>query len=76
MKSSRNVLRYVAWSLSSPSGPLIIAALASIVLYPNIADHEAVYPMMVVDLMPVGLAGLMIASFFAAFICGQPAKGN
>ncbi|HEB02089.1 MAG TPA: sodium:proline symporter [Nitrospirae bacterium] len=48
--------------------PWIIAALASIVLYPNIADHEAVYPMMVVDLMPVGLAGLMIASFFAAFM--------
>ncbi|HEB01992.1 MAG TPA: hypothetical protein ENI12_02040 [Nitrospirae bacterium] len=48
--------------------PWIIAALASIVLYPNISDHEAVYPMMVVDLMPVGLAGLMIASFFAAFM--------
>ncbi|MCK4911294.1 MAG: Na+:solute symporter [Thermodesulfovibrionales bacterium] len=48
--------------------PWIIAALASMVLYPKITDHEAVYPMMVVDLMPVGLAGLMIASFFAAFM--------
>ena len=48
--------------------PWVIAALASIVLYPAITDHEAVYPMMVMDLLPSGLRGLMIASFFAAFM--------
>ncbi len=48
--------------------PWVLAALASIVLYPTITDHEAVYPAMVVDLLPAGLRGLMIASFFAAFM--------
>jgi len=48
--------------------PWILAALASIVLYPSIKDHEAVYPQMVVDLLPSGLKGLMLASFFAAFM--------
>ena len=48
--------------------PWVIAALASIVLYPAVTDHEAVYPMMVMDLLPSGLRGLMIASFFAAFM--------
>ncbi len=48
--------------------PWVIAALASLVLYPRFADSEAVYPRMMVDLLPVGLRGLMLASFFAAFM--------
>lgn len=48
--------------------PWILAGLASIILYPAIKDHEAVYPQMMVDLLPSGLRGLMLASFFAAFM--------
>lgn len=48
--------------------PWIMAALASIVLYPQTKDAEAVYPLMIVDLLPSGLKGLMLASFFAAFM--------
>jgi len=48
--------------------PWIIAALASLVIYPAAADHEAVYPRMVVELLPTGLRGLMLSSFFAAFM--------
>ncbi|MDA8087002.1 MAG: Na+:solute symporter [Nitrospiraceae bacterium] len=48
--------------------PWVVAALASLVLYPHFADNEAVYPKMMVDLLPVGLRGLMLASFFAAFM--------
>lgn len=48
--------------------PWVLAALASIVLYPSMKDHEAVYPQMMVDLLPSGLRGLMLASFFAAFM--------
>ncbi|MFN3479494.1 MAG: sodium:solute symporter family transporter, partial [Thermodesulfovibrionales bacterium] len=33
-----------------------------------VKDHEAVYPLMMVDLLPSGLKGLMLASFFAAFM--------
>ncbi len=48
--------------------PWVLAALASAVLYPAVEDHEAVYPLMMVDLLPSGLRGLMLASFFAAFM--------
>ncbi|UCG79039.1 MAG: Na+:solute symporter [Nitrospirota bacterium] len=48
--------------------PWIIAALASLVLYPVAQDHESVYPRMVVELLPTGIKGLMLASFFAAFM--------
>ncbi|MCX5719830.1 MAG: Na+:solute symporter, partial [Nitrospirae bacterium] len=50
------------------SWPWILAAVASLILYPSIKDHESVYPMMMVDLLPQGLKGLMLASFFAAFM--------
>lgn len=48
--------------------PWVLAALASLVIYPAVKDHEAVYPMMVMDFLPSGLRGLVIASFFAAFM--------
>jgi Na+/proline symporter len=48
--------------------PWVIAALASLILYPAVADHEAVYPRMMMDLLPAGLKGLVLASFFAAFM--------
>ncbi|HAM49715.1 MAG TPA: sodium:proline symporter [Nitrospiraceae bacterium] len=48
--------------------PWILAALASMVLYPVAKDAESVYPQMMVDLLPTGLRGLMLASFFAAFM--------
>lgn len=50
------------------SWPWILAALASLILYPNVKDNEAVYPAMAVELLPNGLRGLMFASFFAAFM--------
>ncbi len=50
------------------SWPWIVAAVASLILYPAVTDHESVYPMMVVDLLPEGVRGLMLASFFAAFM--------
>ncbi|MEE9523912.1 MAG: sodium:solute symporter family protein [Thermodesulfovibrionales bacterium] len=48
--------------------PWIIAALASLIIYPTATDHETIYPRMVVELLPVGIKGLMLASFFAAFM--------
>ncbi|MEO5361935.1 MAG: Na+:solute symporter [Nitrospirota bacterium] len=50
------------------SWPWILAALASLILYPTAKDNEAVYPLMAVELLPNGLRGLMFASFFAAFM--------
>jgi Na+/proline symporter len=48
--------------------PWVLAALASIVLYPSVKDHESVYPHMMMTLLPSGLRGLMLASLFAAFM--------
>jgi Na+/proline symporter len=48
--------------------PWIIVALASMILYPTIDDPELAYPRAMVDLLPVGLLGLMLAAFLAAFM--------
>ncbi len=48
--------------------PWILVGLASFVLYPEIADPEMAYPQAMVDLMPAGLLGLMVASLLAAFM--------
>ena len=64
-----NVLHYAvrAW-------PWILVALASLVLMPVVTDatgavdHERAYPRMILALAPTGVLGLMVASFFAAFM--------
>jgi Na+/proline symporter len=48
--------------------PWIIVALASLILYPTLDDPELAYPRAMVDLLPVGLLGLMLAAFLAAFM--------
>jgi len=48
--------------------PWILTALASIIIYPAVSDPEIAYPLLVADLMPSGLKGLMVAGFFAAFM--------
>lgn len=48
--------------------PWVIVALVALVLYPNEADKGATYVMMIRDLMPAGLLGLLIAAFIAAYM--------
>ncbi|MBI4042569.1 MAG: Na+:solute symporter [Deltaproteobacteria bacterium] len=48
--------------------PWMIVALASLVLWPQMADNEAAYPRMIMQIMPVGLRGVLIASLMAAFM--------
>ena len=50
--------------------PWILAALASLVLYPNLVDKESGYVKLLVDpaVFPVGLRGVMIAAFAAAYM--------
>ena len=54
--------------------PWIVAGLGSLVVFPAgvdpalAADPELAYPMMIRDLMPAGLRGLMVATFLAAFM--------
>ena len=59
--------------------PWILTALASLVLISNdqligtvggdaVVDHERAYPRLITMLLPVGLKGVLVASFFAAFL--------
>jgi len=48
--------------------PWIVVALVSIVVYPNLGDPELGYPKMMIDFLPMGLRGLMVASLLAAFM--------
>jgi Na+/proline symporter len=48
--------------------PWIIVALAALVMFPAEADKGATYVMMIRDLMPSGLLGLLLAAFLAAYM--------
>jgi Na+/proline symporter len=48
--------------------PWIIVGLASLVLYPDIADKEAGYVMVLRDYLPPGWRGLLLGAFFAAYM--------
>jgi Na+/proline symporter len=48
--------------------PWIIVGLIALVAFPELEDKELGYPMMIVQLLPTGLLGLMVASLLAAFM--------
>jgi len=48
--------------------PWIIVALASIVLYPSIEDKQTGYILVMLNHLPVGFKGLMLAAFAAAYM--------
>jgi SSS family solute:Na+ symporter len=55
--------------------PWIVVGLGSLIIFPIseatgaiAADPELAYPMMLAELMPVGLKGMLVASFLAAFM--------
>lgn len=50
--------------------PWIIVALCSLLIFPvmDTTDQAAAYPRMLVNLLPVGMRGLMIAALLAAFV--------
>ncbi len=48
--------------------PWILVGLASMLLYPTVADREAAYVMVLRDHLPAGWRGLLLAGFFAAYM--------
>jgi len=48
--------------------PWILVALVALVVYPNLDDPETGYPLLMLDLLPAGLLGLLAVAFLAAFI--------
>jgi solute:Na+ symporter, SSS family len=48
--------------------PWILTALCVVVMYPGLEDPATGYLQAVIDLLPVGLKGLMVAAFAAAYM--------
>ncbi len=48
--------------------PWILVALVSLVVFPELTDKEAGYPMMMAEVLPVGWFGLLCVAFLSAFV--------
>ncbi|HXE79226.1 MAG TPA: sodium:solute symporter family protein, partial [Vicinamibacterales bacterium] len=48
--------------------PWIVVALAALVLYPGLADPREGYVLVMRDVLPPGMLGLLVAAFLAAFM--------
>ena len=48
--------------------PWFMIGFISLVLYPDLANHEEAAPYMIAELLPAGLVGLMFIAFFSAFL--------
>jgi len=48
--------------------PWVVVGMTGMALLGPVADPETYYPLMMVEMLPVGLFGLMLASFLAAFM--------
>jgi Na+/proline symporter len=58
-----NVLHYVV-----RTWPWIVVAVAAVVIYPELEDRELGYPRLMLDFLPPGLLGVVVASLVAAFM--------
>ena len=71
-KDERNTLLATLWfniaHYTLRPWPWILVALVSMVIYPNLSDPEAGYPMLMLAYLPAGLLGLMLTAFLAAFM--------
>jgi len=82
-KDERESMRSMLWFNVAHyilrSWPWIVTALASLILIPDslllvteggktFVDHERAYPRLISMLLPVGLRGVLVASFLAAFM--------
>ncbi|MCK5565661.1 MAG: Na+:solute symporter [Planctomycetes bacterium] len=48
--------------------PWVIVALCSMIVFPDLADHDSAYPKMMVTVLGPGLRGVLVAALIAAFI--------
>lgn len=79
-KDERQAMRSILWfniaHYALRSWPWVLTALASVLLIPDASlingsgavDHERAYPRLIMQLLPHGLRGVLLAAFFAAFV--------
>jgi solute:Na+ symporter, SSS family len=58
-----NLMHYVV-----RTWPWILVALAAVVVFPDLEDRELGYPLLMMEFLPVGVLGLVVASLVAAFM--------
>jgi Na+/proline symporter len=58
-----NIMHYVV-----RTWPWIVVAVVALVIYPDLEDRELGYPMLMLDFLPAGVLGLVVASLLAAFM--------
>jgi SSS family solute:Na+ symporter len=58
------------------SWPWIVVGMLAMVYFPDLANAENGYPMAISKFLPVGLKGLMVASFLAAFMSTMSTQLN
>jgi Na+/proline symporter len=58
-----NIMHYVV-----RTWPWIIVAVVALVVYPDLDDRELGYPRLMLDFLPAGVLGLVVASLLAAFM--------
>jgi Na+/proline symporter len=71
-KNEQHALLATLWysltNLAFRTWPWVLVALCSMILYPFLADPEMAYPKLMMQLLPFGLKGLLLASLLAAFM--------
>ncbi len=71
-KDERNSLLATLWfniaHYALRPWPWVIVGMASVILYPHLADPETGYVKVMIDYLPAYLRGLMVAAFAAAFM--------
>jgi SSS family solute:Na+ symporter len=58
-----NIMHYVV-----RTWPWILVAVVALAVYPDLEDRELGYPMLMLDFLPAGVLGLVVASLLAAFM--------
>ncbi len=71
-KNEQHALLATLWysltNLAFRTWPWVLVALCSMLIYPTIADPEMAYPQLMMEILPFGLKGLLLASLLAAFM--------
>ncbi len=58
-----NILHYIV-----RTWPWILVALVAVVIFPDLEDKQLGYPLLMLEFLPSGLLGLVVASLVAAFM--------
>ena len=56
------------WNFAIRPWPWVVVGLVALLYYPNLEDPETGYPKLMMEILPAGLRGVLVASLLAAFM--------